>query len=68
MPSEKYLGESLKAEALIAHEKDIPILAAALYANAYYLLTGDKHFFTDKVKSELKVRNAREFLDEIEKA
>jgi predicted nucleic acid-binding protein len=68
LPGEKYLGKSLKAEALIAHEKDIPILAAALYANADYLLTGDSHFFTDKVKSEIKVRNAREFLDEIEKA
>jgi len=43
-------------------------LAAALYANADYLLTGDSHFFTDKVKSELKVRKAREFLDEIKKA
>jgi len=43
-------------------------LAAALYANADYLLTGDLHFFTDKVKSKLKVRKAREFLDEIEKS
>jgi len=31
------------------------------------LLTGDLHFFTDKVKSELKVKTAKEFLDEIEK-
>ena len=68
LPREKYLKKYLKAEALIAHEKDTPILAAALYANADYLLTGDSHFFTDKVKSELKVRHAREFLDEIEKA
>lgn len=68
LPREKYLEKSLEAEALIAHKKDIPILAAALYANADYLLTGDSHFFTDKVKSELKVRKAREFLDEIEKA
>ncbi|MCD6150927.1 MAG: PIN domain-containing protein [Deltaproteobacteria bacterium] len=68
LPREKYLKKSLEAEALIAHKKDIPILAAALYANADYLLTGDLHFFTDKVKSEIKVRNAREFLDEIEKA
>ena len=68
LPREKYLKKSLEAEALIAHKKDIPILAAALYANADYLLTGDSHFFTDKVKFEIKVRNAREFLDEIEKA
>jgi predicted nucleic acid-binding protein len=68
LPREKYLEKTSEAEDLIAYEKDIPILAAALYANADYLLTGDSHFFTDKVKSELKVRNAREFLDEIEKA
>ena len=68
LPREKYLKKSLEAEDLITHEKDIPILAAALYANADYLLTGDLHFFTDKVKSKLKVRKAREFLDEIEKS
>ena len=68
LPREKYLKKSLEAEALIAHKKDIPILAAALYANADYLLTGDSHFFTDKVKAKIKVKNTREFLDEIEKA
>lgn len=64
LPREKYP----EAEALLVHEKDIPILAAALYTNADYLLTGDSHFFTDKVESELKVRKAIEFLDEIEKS
>jgi len=68
LPKEKYLDKSLGAEGLIAHKKDIPILAAALYANADYLLTGDLHFFTDKVQSKLKVRKAREFLNEIEQA
>ncbi len=68
LPKEKYLDKSSEAQGLIAHKKDIPILAAVLYANADYLLTGDSHFFTDKVKSKLKVRKAREFLDEIEKA
>lgn len=68
LPKEKYLDKSSEAQVLIAHKKDIPILAAALYANADYLLTGDSHFFTDKVKSKLKVRKAREFFDEIEKA
>ena len=68
LPREKYLEKALEAEGLIADKKDIPILAAALYANTDYLLTGDSHFFTDKVKSKLKVRKAREFLDEIEKA
>ena len=68
LPKEKYLDKSLEAEGLIAHKKGIPILAAALYANADYLLTGDLHFFTDKVQSKLKVRKAREFLNEIEQA
>ena len=67
LPREKYLKKSLEAEALIAHKKDTPILAAVLYANADYLLTGDSHFLTDKVKSEIKVRNTREFFAEIEK-
>ena len=68
LPKEKYIDKSLEAEGLIAHKKDIPILAAALYANADYLLTGDLYFFTDKVQSKLKVRKAREFLNEIEQA
>ena len=65
---EKYMGNFAKAKELIAHEKDIPILAAALYAKVDYLLTGDSHFFTDKVKAVIKIRTTREFLDEIKKA
>lgn len=68
LPSKKYIGKFTRAKELIAHEKDIPILAAALYAKANYLLTGDSHFFTDKIKAVIKVRTAREFLNEIEKA
>ena len=66
VPREKYLQKFLEAEGLITHKKDVPILSAALYASADYLLTGDLHFFTDKVQTMLKVRKAREFLDEIE--
>jgi putative PIN family toxin of toxin-antitoxin system len=68
LPGKKYIVKFTRAKELIAHEKDIPILAAALYAKANYLLTGDSHFFTDKVKAVIKVRTAREFLNEIEKA
>lgn len=64
----KYMEKFAKAKELITHEKDIPILAAALHAKVDYLLTGDSHFFTDKVKAVIKVRTTREFLDEIEKA
>lgn len=64
----RYVKKFAEAKELIVHEKDIPILAAALYAKVDYLLTGDSHFFTDKVKAVIKIRMAREFLDEIEKA
>ena len=67
LPRKRYLEKFAKAKQLIAHEKDIPILAAALYANVDYLLTGDSHFFTNKVKDVIKVRTTREFLEEIEK-
>ena len=68
MPGERYREKLAIAKELITHKKDTPILAAALYANVDYLLTGDSHFFTDKVKTVIKVRTTREFFDEIEKA
>lgn len=68
LPRKIYMEKFAEAKQLIAHEKDIPILAAALYAKVDYLLTGDSHFFTDKVKAVIKVRTTRKFLDEIEKA
>mgnify|MGYP001567952480 CR=1 FL=1 len=40
----EYVGKLAKAKKLIAHGKDIPLLAAALYSKADYLLTGDSHF------------------------
>jgi len=63
----RYMKKLPEAKELIAHEKDISILAVALYAKVDYLLTGDSHFSTDKVKTAVKVRTAREFLDEIGK-
>ena len=68
LPRKRYMEKFAKAKQLIAHEKDMPMLAAALYAKVDYLLTGDSHFFTNKVKAVIKVRTTREFLDEIEKA
>lgn len=65
LPREIYEGNILEAKKMITHKKDIPILAAALYANVDYLITGDSHFFTYKVKDVLKVRTTREFLEEI---
>lgn len=68
LPRERYREKLSKAKELITHEKDTPILAAALYANVDYLLTGDSHFFTDKLKAVIKVRTTREFFNEIGKA
>lgn len=67
LPKSEYKKLFSKAEKLITHKKDIPVLAAALYAKVNYLLTGDMHFFTDRVKSVIKVRTAHQFLDEIKK-
>lgn len=50
LPKDAYKEKLAEAKELIVHEKDVPILAAALYANADYLLTGDSHFFTDRIK------------------
>jgi putative PIN family toxin of toxin-antitoxin system len=68
LPRKSYTEKFAKSKELIAHEKDIPVLAAALYTKVDYLLTVDSHFFTDKVKAVIKARTTREFLDEIEKA
>lgn len=54
LPRKGYVKEFTKAKELIAHKKDIPI-------------TGDSHFFTDKVRTVIKAITTREFLDEIEK-
>jgi len=67
LPPDVYKDKLSEAKRLIAHEKDVPILAAALYADADYLLTGDSHFFTDEIKAIIRVRTTREFLDEIGK-
>lgn len=64
---EKYKKFFSEAKKLIKHQKDVPILSAAIYAKADYLITGDNHFFNDEIISRFNVRTAREFLDEIEK-
>lgn len=68
LAKDSYKAKSIETKTLIAHEKDALILAAALCANADYLLTGDSHFFTDKVRAVINVRTTREFLDEIERS
>ncbi len=65
IPRSKYAHRLKEAESLITHKKDIPILAAVLYANPDYFLSGDAHFFTDKIKSVVEVVRARDFLSKI---
>ena len=65
IPRTKYSHKIKEAEMLIKHKKDIPILAAVLYAKPDYFLTGDAHFFTDNIKSIVNVITARDFLAKI---
>jgi len=61
-------GHKLKqAASLMTHKKDIPILAAVLHSQPDFFLTGDSHFFTEKVQSIVNVLTAREFLDKIKR-
>ena len=65
IPRTKYSHKIKEAGMLIKHKKDIPILAAVLYAKRDYFLTGDAHFFTDHIKSIVNVMIARDFLPKI---
>lgn len=64
IPRSKYLKKLKIAEQLITHKKDIPILAAVLAASPDYFLSGDSHFFTDKIRAAITVKTAKEFLSE----
>lgn len=46
---ERYLGEMDKAAKLIAHKRDVPILALALHMK-YGVVSGDRHFLKVKHK------------------
>jgi predicted nucleic acid-binding protein len=65
LPRIKYAGFLETAAGLINHAKDVPVLAATLFAKPTYLITGDDHFFTRQVKDVIQVRKARAFLDEV---
>ena len=65
IPRSKYSHKRKEADSLIAHKKDVAILAAALYVMPDYFLTGDAHFFTDKVKSVINVLTTQDFLEKI---
>jgi putative PIN family toxin of toxin-antitoxin system len=61
----KYNHKIKEAERLITHKKDVAILAAVLYVKPDYFLTGDAHFYTDKIKSVVTVLTAKDFLAKI---
>ena len=65
IPRAKYSQKIKEADGLIAHKKDVPILSAVLYAKPDYFLTGDSHFFTEKIKIVVRVMTAKDFLDKI---
>ena len=65
IPWTKYNHKLKDAEILVKHKKDIPILAAVLYSKPDYFLTGDSHFFIEKIKSIVNVMTARDFLERI---
>jgi len=58
----KYSNKMRDADILITHKKDIPILAAVLYSKPNYFLTGDIHFFNDKIKNIVNVITTKDFL------
>ncbi len=62
IPRSKYSRKIKEAGNLMTHKHDIPILAAVLYLRPDYFLTGDTHFFTDKIKNIVNVATARDFL------
>ncbi len=65
IPRVKYAKKIKMAEQLIGHKKDAPILAAVLTTKPDYLLTGDLHFFTEKVRNIINVKTTKEFFAEI---
>ena len=62
LPRSKYSHKIKEAEKFIRHKKDVPILAAVLYAKPDYFLTGDAHFDEDGIKNRISVMSAKEFL------
>ena len=61
----KYSAKIKIAEKLITHTKDIPVLAAVLFVRPDYFLTGDAHFFNEKIKGIVNVKTTSDLLSEI---
>jgi predicted nucleic acid-binding protein len=49
------------------YKKDIPVLAAVLTVKPDFFLTGDAHFFTEKVRKAVPVMSTKDFLEKIKR-
>ncbi len=67
IPRVKYIKKMKIAEQLINYKKDIPILAAVFTVAPDYFITGDKHFFTEKIRNIVNVKTTMEFVNEIKR-
>lgn len=67
IPHAMYGQRTKEASLLITHKKDIPILAAVLTVKPDFFLTGDAHFFTEKVRKAVPVMSAKDFLEKIKR-
>ncbi len=47
---------------MVGGKNDQKILAAILFSKPDYFVTGDKHFYNEKVKTKVKIRKTREIL------
>jgi putative PIN family toxin of toxin-antitoxin system len=65
IPRSRYKNKLRDAETLMTYKKDIPILAAVIFAKPDYFLTGDAHFFTDLIINSVNVLTAKEFLTKL---
>jgi predicted nucleic acid-binding protein len=63
----EYAGGLRAARRLISHKNDVPILAAVLAVKPDCFLTGDSHFFSDKIMEVVNVMTAKEFLEMTQK-
>jgi predicted nucleic acid-binding protein len=64
VPREAYEDRINQAVSLLTHEEDAPVLAASL-ATRLQILSGDRHFHSEKVIRVAKVFTPRQFLESL---
>lgn len=60
---DKYIEE---AKELVRGKNDQKIMAAVLFSKPDYFITGDKHFYNNKVESRVKIKRTKEILEQLE--